>query len=294
MYGSFLAPIFDYTDLPFRLLCQKYGAEACCVPMVNSLAMRVKKPEELVDAHPDEKNVGVQVVGEDPEMIWGACKSVADSMPFISWLNLNCGCPSPRTMGCGGGSAMLEKPDRIVSAVERMRRAGLPVSVKIRIAGGVDGTLRICRKLEKAGADFIIIHGRTAEQGYSGKCDWELIRRVAGAIGIPIVGNGDLESASDGRRMLDGGCCDSFMVGRAAMANPMLFCDRKPSGMRERAALLSEYAALCEKYRYEAPLTALKLKAINFTSGMENAAAARAMINRAASVEEITGVMEGE
>jgi tRNA-dihydrouridine synthase B len=286
---SFLSPIDDYSDLPFRLLCQGYGAEAACVPLVNSTAIS-RDPSKVssVDAHPDERNIGIQLVGNEPDDIGASAAIVEERFPFVSWYNINCGCPSVRTMKCGGGSAMLAFPEKIARSVSEMRkRVDKPVSVKIRISGGLDGTAALCRLLEQAGADFIIIHGRTAAQGYSGTSDWELIRGLRERLSVPLVGNGDIRSASEGRSLVERGYCDSFMVARAAMSNPLLFSDGLPGSQARRAALLGEYAGLHRRYLGEPSLKDIKLKAVSFVSGAAGASALRNRICRAGSVAEI-------
>lgn len=290
----FLAPIHDYTDLPFRLLCQRYGAQGACVPLVSAEAIvRSTSSTGLIDAHHDEKGIGVQLVGKDPEILGKAAGVVADIFPFVRWLNINCGCPSSRTRECGGGSELLRQPSRIAQAVDEMKvSSGKPVSVKIRIVNGLVGTAALCQALESAGADSIIIHARTPAQGYSGKADWELIKAVKRSLYIPIIGNGDIITASQGRELVENGYCDAFMVGRAAMGNPLLFCGRKPQGLKERFALMREYISLHETYLGEVPLHDAKLKALSFLSSAHNASAMRNRVCRAKSVEAILRLEE--
>ncbi len=291
VFRSYLAPIHEYSDLAFRLLCQRYGAEAACVPLISSVAIAMDESRiSLVDAHPDERNLGVQVFGNDAKVIGKAAHIIAKRLPFVSWLNLNCGCPSSRTMTDGSGSAMLANPALISKAVAEMKKSEKPVSVKMRIWGKREGTLAICRKIEEAGADFIIIHGRTPNQGYSGKTDWELIKSIKEALTIPVIGNGDVASLPEGRGRVESGHCDSFMVGRAAMRNPMLFSNKSPESARERFAILREYVSLCEAYGEitgSLRLRDLKLKAMNLLCGMQGAAALRARVGKAASAGEI-------
>jgi tRNA-dihydrouridine synthase B len=288
VYRSFLAPIDAYTDLPFRLLCQKYGADAACVPLVNSTAVARDASKIVeVDAHPDEHNLGVQLVGNKPKDIGLAAKAITDAMPFVAWLNLNCGCPMIRTVECGGGSALLRRPALAVKLLSAMKRhSAVQVTAKIRIKDDLSKTTQFCRQMERAGADFLIIHGRTPRQGYSGRADWELIKSLREKLEVPLVGNGDIQSAAEGRERVKNGYCDSFMAGRSAMANPMLFAGRTP-GADERAALLREYLALHRRYLGEPPLQRLKQKAFNLLKSVPEAAALRNSIARAESVEEI-------
>ncbi|MEW6748738.1 MAG: tRNA-dihydrouridine synthase family protein [Candidatus Micrarchaeota archaeon] len=291
MFKDFLAPIYDYTDLPFRLLCQRHGAGAVCVPLVSAAAIANDASKvSLVDAHPDEKDVGVQLVGAEPEWMSTAAKRIADAFPHVSWLNINCGCPSVRTMGCGGGSALLSSPQRIAEIVAKMRKADLPVSVKMRVYEEREKTVALCKRLEGAGADFLIVHGRTVRQGYSGKADWETIKAMKEALGIPIIGNGDIASSEQGHGMVREGYCDSYMIGRAAMSNPMVFSG-KEAGPKERFAMLEEYIALCEKHGCDA-LKNSRIKAVNMLAGVRNASKIRDRAFRAGSVDEIIALKE--
>ncbi|MBU0532119.1 tRNA-dihydrouridine synthase family protein [Candidatus Micrarchaeota archaeon] len=282
MYRSFLSPINDYSNLPFRLLCQKYGAEATCIPLIN--ATRVVSSKIALDANPKEKNLGIQLVNNNPREIGKACKIIDALVPFVSWYNINCGCPSSRTMGYGGGSAMLEFPEKIVeSALEMKKNIDKPVSVKIRMKPNFAETLSLCKKLENVDVDFLIIHGRTAKQGYSGNADWEAIKALKKALSIPIVGNGDIMNAQHGEEMIKQGYCDSFMICRAAMSNPMVFINSKA---RARV-LLEEYISLCNEYLGKAEVHDVKIKAINFLRGSKNAAASRNRIMKAKTIEEL-------
>ncbi len=292
MFRNFLAPIDGYTDLAFRLLAQRYGAEACCVPLVNSSALcHDRSKVSLVDAHPDEENIGAQIVGNDPAAIGKACRIIIQERPFLSWLNLNCGCPSAKTMKCGGGSAMLRHPEKIIDAVKEMRKScDIELSVKIRISGNTEETAELCNRIEAAGADFIVIHGRTPKQGYCGEADWEFIKSVKNQVGIKVVGNGDITSSAQGERYVKEGYCDSFMVGRAAMSNPMLFSGRKPEDLEQRLSLLGEYISIHRRYRGEPLLKDVRMRGVKFISGVSGAARIRKKIWDCRSVEEITGM----
>lgn len=281
---SYLSPIDEYSDFAFRMLCQKYGAGHTCVPLVNCLAILQGKFSD-VDAAREEKNIGVQIVGSDPAAIGRALSEIYKKADFVSWFNLNCGCPSTRTMGSGGGSAMLEKPEDILRAVREMKREDVPVSVKLRIKKDAKTTAKLCQEIEGAGADFLILHGRTAKQAYSGKADWEVIMQVKESVSIPLIGNGDIQSASEGEDYVKKGFCDDYMVGRAAMSNPMLFSDSEPDGFEGRLRLLEEYIGLHRKVS-EPSVKDVRAKAANFFSGVRGAARLREKLGRAKTVEE--------
>ncbi|MEW6723011.1 MAG: tRNA-dihydrouridine synthase family protein [Candidatus Micrarchaeota archaeon] len=296
VWGSFLSPIDNFSDLPFRLLCQRYGAEAVCYPLANSTAIfRDPRKAKELDLSPAERNAGVQLVGNAPEDLGKAAAAIDREFPFVSWYNLNCGCPSVRTMHCGGGSAMLASPVKIAECVRGMKESvDKPLSVKIRIASDLQNTLSLCRLIEEAGADFIIIHGRTAAQGYSGKADWELIKKLRQGLGIPVVGNGDIDSLVQAKRYVESGFCDSFMVARAAMGNPLIFSGTSPKSLEERLALLGEYVSLHREHLGEPELKDVRLKAVSFLSSVPQASALRNMACRAGSADEILGLRTRE
>jgi tRNA-dihydrouridine synthase len=167
------------------------------------------------------------------------------------------------------------------------KHSAAPATVKLRINGDLAKTAALCKQFERAGADFIIIHGRTPAQGYSGRADWELIKSLKSRLEVPLVGNGDIRTAAEGRGRVENGYCDSFMAGRAAMANPMLFCGRAPQGIEGRFRLLKEYLSLHRRYLGEPKLQGVKLKALNMLTAVPDAAALRNRIARAHSEEEI-------
>ena len=233
------------------------------------------------------------MVGNDPETLAFSCDIILRQKPFVSWLNINCGCPSARTMSSGGGSALLHHPGKITEAVRLIKKkVDIPLSVKIRIKTDRTETIRLCQELESAGADFLILHGRTAAQGYSGEADWELIRSVKESLSIPLIGNGDLKNAGDGEERVKRRYCDGFMIARAAMGNPKVFDNRELKDAQERFELLEEYISLYRQYEGEPDLKDIRIKAMNFATGAYGAAALRNAIARARSVEEIKSLPE--
>lgn len=291
-YKSYLSPIDEYSNLPFRVLCQKYEAEVTCVPLVNSTAIsRNPAKADEIDANEEEKNIGIQIVGNVPEELVNCAKTIEKKFPFVKWLNINCGCPSVRTMHCGGGSAMLNHPQKIYDAVKSIQSIiTIPISVKMRVKDNLENTIKIAKGIEEAGADKIILHGRSASQGYSGKANWDLIKGVRETISIPLVGNGDLQNAKEGEEKVNAGFCDSYMIARAAMNNPKVFQNKNLETDKERARLFFQYIEICKKFDYKISHKDLKLKGMNFVSGSVDASKKRLEISRTKEINEINKI----
>lgn len=285
--SSFLSPIHDYSDFAFRLLCQKYGCEFTCVPLVN--VMSYSKMKTQIDAKDIEKNLGIQFVGNNPNDLDLSLKRLSDENFYVKWINLNCGCPSIRTMESGGGSALLKHPKLILECVKRMKRTSFLVSIKIRIDENFKNTLKLVKDVQNEGADFIIVHGRSAKQGYSGKNDWEAIKKIKGIVDIPIIGNGDILSANEGKQKISEGFCDGFMIARSAMSNPMVFSNLIPNP-EKRFNLLLEYLKIYQKYD-EPSLKDVKMKAIFFIRNMVGAPIIRDRLSRTKKIEDIIALL---
>ena len=282
---SFLAPIFGYTNTPFRLLCQRYGCKASYIPLVH--VSQVKNSVKNIEAMEQEKGLGIQLSGSNPEQFTEAVKIIERKFPFIERFDVNCGCPSRKTAECKLGSALMKKPEIITKIISSIKsETGKPVSVKTRIFEDMARTLALARAIESAGADFMIIHGRTPEQEYSGNADWSTIQGINNSISIPLVGNGDITSLKQGRERVSGGFCDSFMIGRAAMSNPLLFRGKDEVEKDERKRIFFEYLSICEDLE-EVELSDLRLKIVQFFKGFEGSAAFRNNLFKSKSVDEL-------
>ncbi len=219
-----MAPMAGVTDLPFRLICKKYGAEGLTTEMVSAkgLYYKDKKTASLMHLDEREKPASIQIFGSEPAIM-------AEMAPVVesfgaSAVDINMGCPMPKIVNNGDGSALMKNPilaGKIVRAVSDAVK--IPVTVKIRKGWDSDTAAEFAKVLEANGAAGITIHGRTREQFYQGKADWDTIKSVKDAVKIPVIGNGDIFCGEDAKNMLEYTGCDGVMVGRGAQGNPFIF-----------------------------------------------------------------------
>lgn len=221
-----LAPMAGVTDLPFRKLCKEQGAGLICTEMVSAKAISFhnKNTEALMEMDPSEHPVSLQLFGSEPELMAEVAKSI-EERPF-EILDINMGCPVPKVVNNGEGSALLKNPKligKIIKAVSGAIRK--PVTAKMRI--GFEGypvdPVEIAKIMEDSGAAAIAVHGRTRQQYYSGHADWDTIRKIKEAVRIPVIGNGDVDSPEKAEALLKETGCDAVMIGRAVRGNPWIF-----------------------------------------------------------------------
>jgi len=221
-----LAPMAGVTDLPYRLLCKEQGAGLLCMEMVSAKAITYhnKNTAALMETDPREQPVSLQLFGSEPEVMAEAARMI-DDLPFAI-LDINMGCPVPKIVNNGEGSALMKDPALAADIVRAVAAASShPVTVKFRKGFDDDhvNAVEFAKRLEEAGAAAVAVHGRTREQYYSGKADWEIIRKVKEAVKIPVIGNGDINSAETAKRCFEETGCDAVMIGRAAEGNPWIF-----------------------------------------------------------------------
>ena len=214
-----LAPMAGVTDLPFRLLCKEQGAGLLCMEMISAKALQYKNKNTkvLLAIHPQEYPVSLQLFGSDPKIISEQAKRIED-LPF-QILDINMGCPVPKVVKNGEGSALMKNPKLVFEIVSQLVKAiEKPVTVKIRKGFDDDhiNAVEMAKIAEANGAAAVAVHGRTREQYYSGKADWEIIRRVKEAVKIPVIGNGDIFTPQDAKRMIEETGCDAIMAARGA------------------------------------------------------------------------------
>ena len=221
-----LAPMAGVTDMPFRTLCKEQGAGLICMEMISAKAISFhnKNTIALMKIDPCEHPVSMKLFGSEPELMAEVAKSIEDKDFDI--LDINMGCPVPKVVNNGEGSALLKNPELIVQIIKSVSSAiQKPVTVKVRIGfenAPVD-IVEIARRAEDAGAAAIAVHGRTRQQYYSGTADWDIIRQVKEAVSIPVIGNGDVDSPLKAEALLKQTGCDGVMIGRAVRGNPWIF-----------------------------------------------------------------------
>lgn len=300
-----LAPMAGVTDLPFRLLCKEQGAGLLCMEMVSAKALQYKNKntKTLLNIHPEEYPVSLQLFGSDPDIISRMAHEI-EELPF-QVMDINMGCPVPKVVKNGEGSALMTQPRLVYEIVSQTVRAvKKPVTIKIRkgFDEGHVNAVEIARIAEEAGAAAVAVHGRTREQYYSGRADWDIIRRVKEAVSIPVIGNGDVTDGEGALRMRKETGCDGVMIGRGAQGNPWIF-----SGLREYEKtgimpmrpkpeeiqdMILRHAKLQMKYKGDyLGIREMRKHVAWYTKGIKGAARLRDEINRVESYEELENLL---
>jgi len=285
-----LAPIHEYTDSPFRLLCQRHGAKAVFVPLVNVTS--VVKGKILPDIDENERGVHVQLSGSKPGEFTEALKIIERNFPNIEGFNVNAGCPSHTTMKTGAGSALMKVPETLSEIIKQCKSAtSVPVSVKSRIFTDEAKTINFYKGIENAGADFVIIHGRTVKQGYSGRANWDTVSSIKANLSMPTIGNGDMQTLTEAESSVSRKLCDGVMFGRAALQNPMLFEKKNILSDKERKELVFEYYEICKKLGVT-DLKDVKLVSTQLLKGVKNASRMRNAIMKSKRVIDLMALID--
>lgn len=300
-----LAPMAGVSDLPFRLLCQDMGAGMTCMEMISAKAILYnnKNTESLLEIHPSEDCVSLQLFGSDPKIMAEIAKRI-EERPF-SVLDINMGCPVPKIVNNREGSALMKNPDLVYEIVRSVSEAiSKPVTVKIR--KGFDeahvNAVEVAKAAEAGGAKAVAVHGRTREQFYAGAADWSIIADVKAALKVPVIGNGDITCGADAKRMMEETHCDAVMIGRAAEGNPFIFREvnsflegkpfTKPSSEEIREIVL-RHADLQLQYKGEYIGVREMRKHLSwYLKGFEGAAALRKQINEMETFAELRAIVE--
>lgn len=303
--GTYLAPMAGVTDLAFRKICRSFGADKTVTEMISAKALVYgdRKTKELLSNYGECGTRGVQLFGSDSEFVAKAAVAVQNDFDFI---DINMGCPAPKITGNGEGSALLKN---IPLAGEIIKAAvsvcSKPVTVKIRLGYDIndDVSLAMAETAEKNGASAIAVHGRYAKEMYSGKSRNEAIAAIKKAVGIPVIGNGDVFSAEDWARMIKETGCDAVMIGRGAMGNPFLFRDiaeykkygyiKTKTTVAERAETARKNIMLMSEQKGEYITVLQSRKVLSwYAKGLRGAAEVKRRANAACSLDEINSIID--
>ncbi len=301
-----LGPMAGVTDLPFRLLCKEQGAGLICMEMISAKAIYFnnKNTMELMEIHPEECPVSLQLFGSDPDIIADMAKCIEDR-PFAI-LDINMGCPVPKVAGNGEGSALMRNPKLVAEIVEKTARAiQKPVTVKIRKGFNENevNAVEIAHIAEECGAAAVAVHGRTREQYYSGKADWDIIAQVKQRVKIPVIGNGDIVDGRSAKAMLEQTGCDGLMIGRGAQGNPWIFREMlhylntgelmAPASNEEKAAVIKRHIELMMQYKGDyIGVREMRKHLAWYSIGMPNSAQFRNAVNLMETKEELMAGVE--
>lgn len=296
-----LAPMAGVSDLPFRLLCAEQGAGMVCMEMVSAKAIYYnnKNTDQLMETHPGEHPVSLQLFGSEPDIIADMAKRI-EERPF-DVLDFNMGCPVPKVVNNHEGSALMKNPKLVEEILTKLVKAvQKPVTVKFR--KGFDdahvNAVEIAKIAESCGVAAVAVHGRTREQYYSGHADWDVIAKVKESVKIPVIGNGDVDSPEKAKALLEQTGCDGVMIGRAAQGNPWIFgqvreyletgvIPKLPTNKEKREMIL-RHAALQLEYKGEYTGVREMRKHLSwYTVGMPNSARFRQAINTMETMEEL-------
>lgn len=299
-----LAPMAGVSDRAYRELCVRFGAAYCVSEMVSSkaLSFNSKKSEELMEISDLERPCGIQIFGDDPKCMADAAKHALENKPDI--IDINMGCPAPKISSNGSGSALMKNPrlcGEIVKAVTAV--TDIPVTVKIRKGWDDDSVnaVEVAKICESAGAAAITVHGRTRQQYYKPPVDYDIIRAVRESVSVPVIANGDIDSAKRAKEVMDITGCDLVMVGRATLGNPWIFSQinaylENPNvkihtpDLEKRLGVMIEHIGKMVEYKGEhmAMLQARKL-VVGYFKGMKGAAALR---NEAGKIKTLDDLYE--
>jgi tRNA-dihydrouridine synthase B len=304
----FLAPMAGYTDLPFRLLCRKFGAALTYTEMVSAagLSREHKKTLALLKSTPEDKPLAVQLFGNDAAILAKAAKIAADY--GADMIDLNCGCAVKKVVKQGAGSALLQNPELLVQMIAAMvDSVSIPVTIKLRSGWDKhsEDLIELAEQLQSSGVKAISLHPRTAQQSFQGNAEWSLIKQLKQHLVIPVIGSGDIKTALDSIKMLNQTGCDAVMFARGALGQPWIFAEAialyypnikrsvpLPKDIEEKTQImLNHLQAIVNHYGEPHGVRIFRSFACHYVKGWENAAHLRNRINQLNTVKEIESLL---
>lgn len=301
----FLAPMAGITDYPFRIICKEFGVGMMTTEMVSAKGLLYEniKTNDLLYVDPKEHPIGAQLFGSDPQLLSEMAKKVEESE--VDFIDINMGCPAPKITKNGEGSALLKNPELIGEIVYAVSRAlEKPLTIKIR--KGFDdehiNAVEVAKIIEQAGASALALHGRTREEFYSGQADWDIIKEVKQNINIPLIGNGDIKTPEDAKRMMDYTGCDAVLIARAAQGNPWIFKRTvhfletgellpEPT-FEERVEVILKHAKLLEAYKGQyVGIREMRAHLTNYVRGVHGATELRRQMTKVETYAEIETIL---
>lgn len=303
-----LAPMAGVTDLPFRMLCKEQGCGLLYTEMVSAKAILYnnRNTKELLKVREEERPIAVQLFGSDPDIVSDMAAQIEDGPYDI--IDINMGCPVPKVVNNGEGSALMKNPKLVEAILSSMvKKLKKPVTVKFRKGFDEDhvNAVEIARIAESCGVSAVAVHGRTREQYYSGKADWNIIRQVKEAVKIPVIGNGDIWKPEDAKRMMEETGCDGLMIARGAQGNPWLFGrinhyldtgELLPEPDREDICrMIMRHARLQTELKGEIPgMKEMRKHIAWYTAGLPHSAGIRRVCNQVETLPELAALLQGK
>ena len=307
--GALLAPMAGVTDMPFRAICHEMGCPMATSEMVSAKGFLLapkgnRATAQLLAVSPREEGaVALQLFGHEPEIMARAAEALTRDGRY-AMLDINMGCPVPKIVGNGEGSALMRDPVQAAQIVKAVARAShVPVSVKMRLGfeAGSESYLLLGQLAQESGAAMITLHARTRSQFYEGRADWSAIRRLRERVGIPVVGNGDVASAQDALRMMEETGCAGVAVGRAAQGNPWIFAQirdalagrpvTEPAPEEKLAVLMRHARELADLKGEDVAVREMRRHVVCYVKGMPGAARVRTRVNEVVSLAQLGALM---